>query len=110
MALGGTMSMTRAKGLALLSLMALTLVGVAAQGAGQQGSGSGGSSGSRSASPARGAATVRAGEWRTYGADLANTRYAPLDQINQHNFGTLEIAWRFPTTVVGPMRTSRRRR
>jgi glucose dehydrogenase len=36
-------------------------------------------------------------EWTTYGADLASTRYSPLDQINKDNFGTLEIAWRLNT-------------
>jgi quinoprotein glucose dehydrogenase len=42
------------------------------------------------------------GEWLTYGGDLANTRYSPLDQINATNFGTLEIAWRFKTDNLGP--------
>lgn len=42
------------------------------------------------------------GEWRTYGGDLASTRYAPLDQINSENFETLEIAWRFKTDNLGP--------
>jgi quinoprotein glucose dehydrogenase len=37
------------------------------------------------------------GEWRTWGGDLGNTRYAPLDQIDAGNFGTLEVAWRFKT-------------
>jgi quinoprotein glucose dehydrogenase len=41
-------------------------------------------------------------EWRTYGADLASTRYAPLDQITRENFGTLEVAWRFKTDNLGP--------
>jgi quinoprotein glucose dehydrogenase len=41
-------------------------------------------------------------EWRTYGADLASTRYAPLDQINATNFGNLQIAWRFRTDSLGP--------
>ena len=44
----------------------------------------------------------QAGEWRTYGADLANTRYSPLDQINAGNFKNLEIAWRFKTDNLGP--------
>jgi quinoprotein glucose dehydrogenase len=43
-----------------------------------------------------------AGEWRTYGADLASTRYSPLDQIDEKNFGTLEVAWRFKTDNLGP--------
>ena len=42
------------------------------------------------------------GEWRTYGADLGNSRYSPLDQINASNFGSLEIAWRFKTDALGP--------
>jgi quinoprotein glucose dehydrogenase len=48
------------------------------------------------------------GEWRTYGGDLANTKYSPLDQINAGNFSTLRIAWRWrsadgflSTTVPG---------
>jgi quinoprotein glucose dehydrogenase len=41
-------------------------------------------------------------EWRTYGGDLASTRYAPLDQINRDNFGKLEVAWRFKTDNLGP--------
>jgi quinoprotein glucose dehydrogenase len=43
-----------------------------------------------------------AGEWRTYGADLASTRYSPLDQINAGNFKNLEVAWRFKTDNLGP--------
>ena len=42
------------------------------------------------------------GEWRTYGGDLGNTRYSPLDQINASNFDKLQIAWRFSTTNLGP--------
>ena len=42
------------------------------------------------------------GEWPTYGGDLGHTRYAPLDQVNASNFGTLEIAWRFKTDNLGP--------
>lgn len=41
-------------------------------------------------------------EWRTYGGDLASTRYAPLDQINAANFSGLEVAWRFKTDNLGP--------
>ena len=41
-------------------------------------------------------------QWRTYGADLASTRYSPLDQVNRENFGTLEVAWRFKTDNLGP--------
>ena len=42
------------------------------------------------------------GEWRTYGGDLASTRYSPLDQINRDNFSQIEIAWRFKTDNLGP--------
>ncbi len=42
------------------------------------------------------------GEWKTYGGDLGNTRYAPLDQINAANFNKLEIVWRFKTDNLGP--------
>jgi quinoprotein glucose dehydrogenase len=42
------------------------------------------------------------GEWRTYGADLGNTHYSPLDQINGGNFNRLQIAWRFKTESLGP--------
>jgi quinoprotein glucose dehydrogenase len=42
------------------------------------------------------------GEWRTYGGDLASTRYSALDQVNASNFGKLEVAWRFKTDSLGP--------
>ena len=42
------------------------------------------------------------GEWPTYGGDLGNTRYSPLDQINAANFNKLEVAWRFKTDHQGP--------
>jgi quinoprotein glucose dehydrogenase len=41
-------------------------------------------------------------EWPTYGADLGNTRYAPLDQINAGNISKLEVAWRMKTDNLGP--------
>ncbi len=39
--------------------------------------------------------TGPAGEWRAFGADHANTKYSPLDQITVENFTDLEIAWRW---------------
>jgi quinoprotein glucose dehydrogenase len=42
------------------------------------------------------------GEWRTYGADLGNTKYSPLDQINASNFNNLKLAWRLHTDSFGP--------
>ena len=41
-------------------------------------------------------------EWKTYGADLASSRYSPLDQINAANFSNLQVAWRFKTDSLGP--------
>ena len=41
-------------------------------------------------------------EWRAYGGDLGSTRYAPLDQIDASNFGSLEVAWRFSMANLGP--------
>jgi quinoprotein glucose dehydrogenase len=41
-------------------------------------------------------------EWRTYAADLANTHYSPLDQINKDNFSKLQVAWRFKADALGP--------
>ncbi|MGD0966198.1 MAG: PQQ-binding-like beta-propeller repeat protein [Candidatus Acidiferrales bacterium] len=46
-------------------------------------------------------------EWPTYGADLASTRYRPLDQIGASNFNTLEVAWTFKTDNLGPMLESK---
>src|ERR1700674_3849542 len=40
-------------------------------------------------------------EWPSYAADLAGTRYRPLDQINSSNFNDLEIAWRIKTDNFG---------
>jgi len=41
-------------------------------------------------------------EWKTYGGDLASTRYSPLDQIGKDNFSKLQIAWRLNTGPFGP--------
>src|SRR6185437_1024629 len=40
-------------------------------------------------------------EWSYYTADLAGTKYRPLDQINASNFKNLEVAWRFKTDNFG---------
>src|SRR5215471_8718755 len=42
------------------------------------------------------------GEWLTYGADLGNSKYSPLSQINPTNFNRLKLAWRFHTENLGP--------
>jgi quinoprotein glucose dehydrogenase len=47
------------------------------------------------------AAADKSGEWPSYAADLAGTRYRPLDQINASNFSKLEVAWRFKTDSLG---------
>ena len=38
-------------------------------------------------------AQTSAGEWPSYAADNASTKYSPLDQIDKDNVGDLEIAW-----------------
>src|SRR5688572_4114841 len=38
------------------------------------------------------------GEWRSYAADKASTRYTALDQINASNVGKLRVAWRQSAT------------
>src|SRR5438045_164488 len=52
--------------------------------------------------PTGGQSGAKKGEWTTYGADLGNTRYSPLDQVNGDNFNKLELAWRFKTESLGP--------
>src|ERR1700685_3047521 len=52
--------------------------------------------------PANAQSGAKNGEWRTYGGDLASTRYSPLDQINADNFNKLAVAWRFKTDSLGP--------
>src|ERR1700676_3327274 len=52
--------------------------------------------------PLTGQSGPKIGEWRTYGGDLASTRYSPLDQINAQNFNKLEVAWRIKTDPFGP--------
>jgi len=45
--------------------------------------------------------TARAGEWPTYGRDLANTRYSPLDQIAPATLANLHVAWRWSLVLQG---------
>ena len=75
------MSVTPARTLPLLALLALVVAG-----------------------PGVGLAQTGAtgGEWPTYGGDLGHTRYAPLDEITAENFEELELAWRFRTDNLGP--------
>ena len=52
--------------------------------------------------PAVSAQGTENGEWRSYGGDIKNTRYSPLDQIDASNFNDLEIAWRVKASNFGP--------
>ena len=52
--------------------------------------------------PVSGQTGAKNGEWRSYGGDLGNTHYSPLDQITAGNFGKLQVAWRFKTDNLGP--------
>ena len=54
-----------------------------------------------SGTPARSQSQAKSGEWPSYAADLAGTRYRSLDQINASNFSDLEIAWRIKTDNFG---------
>src|SRR3954447_16142680 len=51
---------------------------------------------------AQGQPSTKNGEWPSNGADLAFSRYSPLDQINASNFDKLQVAWRFKTDNFGP--------
>ena len=46
--------------------------------------------------------STKNGEWPMYTADLAGSKYSPLDQINASNFSKLEVAWRLKTDNLGP--------
>ncbi len=50
---------------------------------------------------ASGQSRPRNEDWPSYNADLAGSRYRPLDQINASNFNKLEVAWRFKTDSIG---------
>jgi quinoprotein glucose dehydrogenase len=52
--------------------------------------------------PSTGQSGAKNGEWRSYGADLGNTHYSPLDQVNADNFYKMQVAWRFKTDNLGP--------
>ena len=46
--------------------------------------------------------STKNGEWPMYTADLAGSKYSPLDQIGASNFSKMEVAWRFKTDSLGP--------
>jgi quinoprotein glucose dehydrogenase len=52
--------------------------------------------------PAAAQTGAKNGEWTSYGGDLGNTHYSPLDQIRRDNFYQLQVAWRFKTENLGP--------
>ena len=58
------------------------------------------------APPVHGQPPTAAGEWPTYGGDLASTRYSPLALITADNFDRLELAWRFSRDGLGPGRAT----
>ena len=41
------------------------------------------------------------GEWRYWGGDAWSTRYSPLDQINEGNFKSLQVAWQWNAAKDG---------
>jgi quinoprotein glucose dehydrogenase len=45
------------------------------------------------ASPAGAQTGAVDGQWRSYGGDSGHTKYSPLDQIDEDNVGSLEVAW-----------------
>ena len=45
---------------------------------------------------------ARNGEWPHWGADLGNTKYSALDQINRDNVKNLRVAWRWKADNFGP--------
>ena len=45
---------------------------------------------------------VKNGEWPHWGADLGNTKYSALDQINRDNVKNLRVAWRWKADNFGP--------
>ena len=40
-------------------------------------------------------------KWTYWGGDAGQTRYAPLDQVNQSNVSRLKIAWRWTADASG---------
>ncbi len=56
----------------------------------------------RVAGQSTGQPSTKNGEWPMYTADLAGSKYSPLDQVNAANFSKMEVAWRFKTDNLGP--------
>jgi quinoprotein glucose dehydrogenase len=51
--------------------------------------------------PAPAAAPGPSVEWRSYGGNLANWRYSPLDQITKDNIAGVKVAWRWKSDNFG---------
>ncbi len=48
-----------------------------------------------SSAPSWNSLTPKTGEWITWGGDLGNSRYSPLDEINKENVSDLKVLWRW---------------
>jgi glucose dehydrogenase/cytochrome c553 len=46
------------------------------------------------------------GEWKYWGGDAGQTRYAPLDQVNASNVSRVKIAWRWSADTSGDASSS----
>ena len=45
---------------------------------------------------------IKNGEWPHWGANIANTKYSALNQINRDNVKNLRVAWRWKADNFGP--------
>ncbi len=52
------------------------------------------------------AAKYDSGEWKYWGGDAGQTRYAPLDQVNASTVNRLKIAWRWSADMSGDASSS----
>ncbi|MCH7532132.1 MAG: pyrroloquinoline quinone-dependent dehydrogenase [Gemmatimonadetes bacterium] len=52
-------------------------------------------------SPAAAQSGAADGQWRSYGGDPGHTKYSALDQINEDNVGSLEVAWTWTSVDEG---------
>ena len=52
-------------------------------------------------SPAAAQSGAADGQWRSYGGDSGHTKYSALDQINEDNVGSLEVAWTWTSVDEG---------
>lgn len=53
--------------------------------------------GAAAQSPSPSTSGTAAGEWPTYGGDLASSHYSPLAQITGENISRVRVAWRAPS-------------